>query len=47
MSVVDGSILSALEQVDPEEAQYLEETLIDEEIEKVEAMEEVILSWDF
>lgn len=47
MSSIDGSILSALEQVDPEEAQYLEEILVDEEIDRVDAEELIILSYDF
>lgn len=47
MSGIDGSVISALEQVDPEAAQFLEETMVDEEVEKIEAMEDVVLSWDF
>lgn len=44
---IDGSVLSALEQIDPDEAAALEEELVAEEIERVDAEEEVILTYEF
>lgn len=47
MSGIDGSVIEALAQVDPEEAQFLEEELDGEEVERILQEEAVILSYDF
>lgn len=47
MSGIDGSVLVALEQIDPDEAAALEEELLDQEIEEAEAEEDVVFSFDF
>lgn len=46
MSGIDGSVLAALEQIDPDEAAALEEELLDQEIEMAESEEDVV-SFDF
>ena len=47
MSGIDGSVIIALAQIDPDEADALEEELIDQEVEVAEAEEDVVFSFDF
>jgi len=47
MSDIDGSVITALAQVDPEEAQFLEEEMDAEEVAEMLAEEAMILSYDF